>query len=57
MIDVIKEGIKKEIKALNSILENVNIKKIESFVIDPLKEKKLNLNLPKGESFIYIIPQ
>ena len=55
MIDVIKEGIKKEIEALNSILENVNIKKIESFVIDPLKEKKLNLNLPKGESFIYII--
>ena len=55
MIDVIKEGIRKKIETLNSILENVNIKKIESFVIDPLKEEKLNLNLPKGKSFIYII--
>ena len=55
MISIIKDGIKKEIETLNSILENINIKKIESFVINPLTEKKLNLNLPKGESYIYII--
>lgn len=55
MINIIKKHIIEEIKNLNSILENINIKKLEPIEIIPTKEVMLNLNLPKGESFIYVI--
>lgn len=55
MINIIKNGIKKEIKALNSILENVNIKKIKAIQIDISNNITLDLNLPSKKSFIYVI--
>ena len=54
MINIIKEGIKEEMKSLNSILENVHIKELEPIRIDISKEE-LNLNLPAKKSFIYVI--
>ena len=55
MIGIIKKGIKDEIKTLNSILENINIKKLEPLEINPSKETVLNLNLPAKKSYIYVI--
>ena len=55
MINIIKDGIKKEIKNLSSILENIHIIELKPITINVVKESTLNLDLPAKKSFIYVI--
>ena len=55
MINIIKDGIKNEIKNLSSILENIHITKLKPITINVAKESVLNLDLQAKKSFIYVI--